>query len=294
VIRFDPSDLLSPGPVSPSNTEVPSVITRTLLLAAAMLVAGAVPAAAQSAYARTSDTLRFREVTTMDMKMTTPQGEVPVSMEHDATIAVLLLPGDSARAWYETLRVGLTSPAGAQYPETGSVLKQPFRLKLDPRGRTELVSSPSFPESFQGISDLTYQFSDFFLRLPSTPLKVGLAWTDTLTRKTNTAEKTATINSIASYRVERDTVVAGEPAFVISMRQQLSSESEGPVPGQPVRARATTTGSDEGVVIFSRKGRMLSRQRTGTLSGGTTLTVEGGSMEIGQAVTFRNTIEVVK
>src|SRR5687767_15455449 len=196
------------------------------MLAAAILAAGAAPALAQSAYARPADTLRFREVTIMEMKMTTPQGEVPVSTEHDATIAVVLLPGDSARAWYETLRIGLTSPAGAQYPETGSVLKQPFRLKFDPRGRTDLASSPAFPESFQGITDLAYQFSDFFLRLPATPLKAGLAWTDTLTRKTNTAEKTATVNSIATYRVERDTVVAGEPAFVISMRQQLSSESE--------------------------------------------------------------------
>lgn len=268
--------------------------TRSLILAGAMLVAGAVPAAAQSAYARTADTLRFHEVTTLDMKMTTPQGEVPLSTEHDATIALLLLPGDSARAWYEALRIGMSSPMGGQTPETGSVLKQPFRLKFDSRGRTEVVSTPAFPESFQGISDLTHQFSDFFLRLPATPLKLGLAWTDTLLRNSSNNDRTATIKSIASYRVERDTVVSGEPAYVISMRQQLSSESEGPVPGQPVRARSTSTGSDEGFVVFSKAGRMLGRTRTGTLSGSTMINGDGGSMEIGQTVTFRNTIEVVK
>ena len=270
------------------------MISRTVILAGAMLGLAAGNVHAQSAYARPADTLRFREVTTMEMKMTTPQGEVPLSTEHDATIAIVLLPGDSARAWYEALRIGLNSPMGAQSPETAPVLKQPFRLKFDPRGRTEIISTPAFPESFQGISDLTYQFSDFFLRLPATPLRLGLAWTDTSTRKTSTAEKTATVRSIATYRVERDTVVAGEPAFVVSMRQQLSSDSEGPVPGQPVRARAVSTGSDEGIVVFSKAGRMLSRTRTGTLSGGTTITGDAGSMEIGQTVTFRNRIEVVK
>ena len=270
------------------------MISRTLILAVAMLGLAAGNAHAQSAYARPADTLRFHEVTTTEMKMTTPQGDVALSTEHDATIAVLLLPGDSARAWYEALRIGLNSPMGAQSPETGAVLKQPFRLKFDPRGRTEVISTPAFPESFQGISDLSYQFSDFFLRLPSTPLRLGLAWTDTSTRKTSTAEKTATVQSIASYRVERDTVVAGEPAFVVSMRQQLSSDTEGPVPGQPVRARSTNTGSDEGFVVFSKAGRMLGRQRTGTLTGATTITGEMGSMEIGQTVTFKNRIEVVK
>lgn len=268
--------------------------TRSLIVAGVMLGVGARSAVAQSAYARTADTLRFREVTTMEMRMTTPQGEVPLTSEHDATIAVVLLPGDSARAWYEALRIGLTSPAGAQAPETGSVLKQPFRLTFDPRGRINLVSAPGFPESFQGVTDLTYQFSDFFLRLPSTPLRLGLTWTDTSTRTTNTAEKSATVHSIANYRVERDTSVAGEPAFVISMRQQLRSESEGPVPGQPMRARSLSTGSDHGFVVFSKSGRMLGRWRTGTLTGGMTLSGDGGSMEIGQSFTYKNTIDVVR
>jgi hypothetical protein len=259
-----------------------------------MLGIGARPAVAQSAYARPADTLRFREVTTIEVRMTTPQGDVPVSTEHDATIAVLLLPGDSAKAWYESLRLGINSPAGVESPETGSALRQPFRLTFDPRGRITLVSAPTFPEKFESITDLTQQFSDFFLRLPAQPLRLGLAWTDSLTRTTKTADKSNVMRSIASYRVERDTTVANEPAFVISMRQQLSSESEGPIRGQPVRARALTTGSDDGVYVFSKSGRMLGRQRTGTLTGALTLTGDGGSMEIPQTFTYKNRIDVVR
>jgi len=270
------------------------VRSSTLFLTCVVLAIGARSAESQSAYARTADTLRYRETTTTEARITTPQGEVPLTIEHAATMAVMLLPGDSAKAWYEALRVAVISPAGTQAPETESVLKQPFRLTFDPRGKISVVSSPTFPASFEGITDLTYQFTDFFLRLPASPLKIGLTWTDTLTRTTSTAEKSAKLNSIANYRVERDTMVAGVPAFVISMRQQLSSESEGPVPGQPVRARSLATGTDEGVVLFSKAGRMLGRQRTGTLTGGMTMTFDGGSMEVGQTFTYKNVIEVVK
>ena len=267
---------------------------RFSLLICGMFALAAAPAAAQSTYSRTSDTLRFREVSSMDMTMRTPQGEVPMTIEQDATLAVLLLPGDSAKAWYDALRVAVSTPMGSQDAETGSILKQPFHLKFDPRGRTEVLSSPSLPQGVQGMSDLSQQFADFFLRLPQSPLRLGLTWTDTSTRKTNAQDKTTSSQAIASYKVERDTSVAGNAAFVISMRQQITVESEGPVPGQPMRVRVATSGTDDGIVVFSKAGRFLGRQRTGTLTGGTTITSDGGTMEISQTSNFRSRIEVVK
>jgi hypothetical protein len=270
-------------------------VRRRSLVALFACALGLQSAGAQSTiYARTADTLRFREVTTMDMTMRTPQGEVPMTIEQDATLAILMLPGDSARAWYDALRVGVSSQMGSQQAETGSILKQPFHLRFDPRGRTEVISSPAFPQTVQGVSDLTQQFADFFLRLPTSPLRLGLAWTDTSTRKSAAPDKTSSTQSIASYRVERDTTVAGEAAFVISMRQQITAQSEGPVPGQPMRVHVATSGTDEGFVVFAKSGRMLGRQRTGTLSGGTTITGDAGSMEITQTSNFRSRIEVVK
>ena len=268
---------------------------RSLALSVLTLGVMAGPLAAQSAYARTGrDTLRFREVTTTNARLTTPQGEVPITLEHDATIAVLLFPGDSARAWYEGLKLTMTSPAGSQNLETASVLRQPFALGFDPRGQVKLNSAPTFPASFESVTDLTYQFSDFFLRLPSSPLRLGMTWTDSSTRTSSKGDKSSSVGSVSSYRVERDTTVAGQPAFVISQKQQVRSESEGPVPGQPMRAHSLSTGTDDGFFVFSKSGELLGRQRTGTLNGGMTLSGDAGSMEIGQTFTYTNRIDRIR
>ena len=271
------------------------MLARRVLLPMLGLVLWTPTVAAQTTYARTGrDTLRYREVTTTNAKLTTPQGELPITITHDATIAVLLLPGDSARAWYEALKLGMSSPEGSNSPETGPVLRQPFVLGFDPKGNIKVITTPAFPASFQGVSDLTYQFSDFFLRLPTSPLNLGLAWTDSTTRTTRNDEKSSTVKSVASYRVERDTTVAGQPAFVISMKQQLRSENEGPIPGQPARAHSIMTGTDDGIFVFSKSGEMLGRRRTGTLRGGMTLSAQGQSMEIPQEYTYTNTVDRIR
>ena len=273
------------------------MLFRPLILSVLALGVVAAPLAAQSTstYARTGRaTLRFREVTTTNARLTTPQGEVPISLEQDATIAVLLFPGDSARAWYEALKLTMTSQAGTQNFETASVLRQPFALGFDSHGQVKLVSAPVFPAEFENVTDLTYQFSDFFLRLPSSPLKLGLSWTDSSSRSTSKEDKSSSVSSVSSYRVERDTMVGGKPAFVISQKQQVRTESEGAVPGQPVRAHSLSTGTDEGFYVFSKSGELLGRQRTGTLKGGMTLSGGGGSMEIPQAFTYTNRIERIR
>ncbi len=271
------------------------MLARSLVLSFLALGSIAASADAQSAYARTGrDTLRFREVTTTNVRVTTPQGDVPISLVHDATIGVLLFPGDSARGWYDGLKLTVTSPAGSQDLETASVLRQPFALAFDTRGNVKLNSAPTFPESFENVTDLTYQFADFFLRLPAAPLRLGMTWTDSLTRSTSKGDKSSSVSSVSSYRVERDTTVAGQPAFVISQKQQVRTESDGPVAGQPVRAHSLSTGTDDGFFVFSKSGEILGRQRTGTLSGATTISGGAGSMEMAQAFTFTSRTERIR
>ncbi len=252
--------------------------------------------AAPAAYSRSAkDTLRFHEVTHTEIRMTTPQGEFTIPADHDARISVVFLPGDSARAWYDSLRVSLNSPAGLMAPETGSLLKQPFALKLDNRGRTTLTSAPKFPEALQGVTDLSHQFDDFFLRLPAQPLKIGLMWTDTVSRTDSTGGKWIQITTIGQFRVERDTTVAGQAAMVISAKQRQMLNSEAPVPGQDLRAQSTLTGNDDGFFLFAPKtGRMLGRQRKGELTGQMVMSGAAGSMTIGQTMTFTNRIDLVK
>lgn len=260
-----------------------------------LIAVGASRAPAQSTYSPGRDTLRFRETTRADVRLTSAQGEIPMKSDHDATIALVRLPGDTARAWYEALNIGVSSPMGEQRPSTTEVLRAPFTLSMDARGRVRLISAPAFPASFQAFTDLTRQFDDFFLRLPAQPLRVGLAWSDTTSRSDSTADRIQLNRSIASYRVERDTVVAGVQALVISMKQALSMRARGPVPNQPMSAETVLTGSDDGIVVFAPKeGRMLGRRRTGQMSGDVTMTGAGGQMSLKQSFTYTNTLDAVR
>jgi hypothetical protein len=266
------------------------------LAATALLVACALPASAQTTYAAPSgDTLRFREVLQGKVAVTTPQGEIPVTIEFRSTIGVVRMRGDSARAWYDSLSMVASSPAGEQRPAADSALKQPFRLAFDSRGRVRLVQAPKFPSSFQGLTDLSQQFNDYFLRLPEKPLVVGLAWSDSSVRRDSTADRTSRWATVAEYRVERDTVVDGVPAVIVAMKQRITVNGDGPVPNQPMRATSVIEGGDEGFFVFApRAGRLLARRRTGKLEGDTFLRGGGQEIAMRQSYTYTSTLDAVR
>lgn len=241
------------------------------------LLFGLSATAANAQYRRSDrDTTRVREVTTSRTTLTAPTGTVELRSEHDATVALLFTGADSARAWYESLRIAMVSPQGRQEPTTREALSRPFVLSFDARGRIQTLSAPEFPAAFEAVTDLSHQFDDLFVRLPSAPLALGLAWADTAvieTRGLNDAYFRA--ERIIRSRVARDTTVGGESAWVIESVQRNAVSGTQRVKGQPLLVRTKLSGSDSGVVVFSaQNGRMLARQRVGSLAG--TLTYEGG------------------
>jgi hypothetical protein len=245
-------------------------------------------------YAIRDDTLRFREVSTGDIRFTTPQGEMAMKSEHDATIAITRVGGDTARAWYEALAIGMTSPMGAGRPATEAALRQPFTLRIDGRGRITLLQAPTFPASFEGITDLTQQFADFLPRLPAAPLRVGLAWTDTATRTDSTARRAMRSRSIATYRVERDTVVNGQPALVVSMRQEIGIRSAAPIPSQNARAEIAQDGTENGFFVFApATGRLVARRREGRLEGDVVTTGPNGRTTMKQVYAYTSSIDAL-
>jgi len=269
-------------------------MSRTLV-ATALLLSCALPLGAQSAYGSSGDTLRYREVTQGKLTLTGPQGDIPISIEQRSQIAVVRMRGDSARAWYDSLALAASSPAGDQRPATDSALKQPFRLAFDPRGHVKLVQAPSFPKSFEGRTDLSHQFDDFFLRLPAKPLTVGLAWSDSASRTDSTAEKFTRWATNADYRVERDTVVDGTPAMIIAVKQRVKIAGEGPVPNQPMRATSAMDGTEEGFFVFAPKaGRVIARRRSGHLEGDIFMKGAMGEMTMKQAYSFTGTVDAVR
>lgn len=265
------------------------------LLASAALLACALPARAQNSYTSTRDTLRFRETTQMRMTLTMPQGEIPMSMEQSAQLSLVRLPGDSARAWFDSLTISGKGPQGEMKPETDSALKRTFRLGLDARGRVKNVSAPQWPASLTGVTDLSHQFDDFFLRLPAQPLKVGLAWSDTTALTDSTTDRYSRWIRTSDYHVLRDTTVDATPALVIGMKQKLGVTISAPIPGQQMRSDAQLHGEEDGYFVFAPKaGRLIGRRREGKLEGPVKASGAMGEMQMNQSIAYTSTMDSLK
>ena len=264
------------------------------LLAAALVAPAVLGAQSPAAYRRTvSDTVRFREVTTTQAVIRTPGGATPLTSTQRALVAVAYLPNDSARAWYEELMLEASSSHVTEHPTTTAALRQPFTLRLDSRGRAETLQAPNFPAALNRIADLRHQFNDFFLRLPAAPLRRGLAWSDTLSRADSTpGGGYSRHQAIARYRVERDTVVQGTKALVVSMEQDVKLVTGGPIEGQPVTAESVLEGPDRGLFVFAAsEGRLLGRTHSGDLKGNVTLKGGPQPLVVPQSFTYKSTLE---
>jgi hypothetical protein len=259
-----------------------------------IVLAFVMPGLAQAQYRRQpGDTVRVRERTMSAMTIQTPRGEVAAESEHDAIVALTFGRADSATAWYESLRVAATSPAGKMAPSTDAALAKPFHLRFDPRGRITLLAAPTFAPELASVADLTRQFDDLYLRLPAEPLRVGLEWSDTLVIATTGDKQMRTVHR-GRYRVTGDTVVDGTAAMVIAASQELESSGEGPVPNAPVRAQTTLAGNHDGIFVFSPSvGRMLGRRRTGQMRGETVYVGGPQPIRITQVIRYTNDVTAI-
>ena len=269
-------------------------MSRTLAAFASLSFVAVTSAAAQSSYAPPGDTLRYHEVQKTSVIVTMAQGEIPVSGEQEGTVALLRLPGDSARAWFESLSLVAQTPQGEQKPSTDAVLRKPFRLGFDARGRVKLVEAPAIPPELAAFGDLANEFTDLFLRLPAKPLRIGQTWTDTLTRSDSAGDRKLSATSIANYKVDKDTVVNGTSALLVRKTGHTKLHAEAPVPNQPgARTDVTMEGDDAGFYLFAPKtGRMLARRLTGKLAGDVNIPAAGMTMK--QAIDFTNMVDAVK
>jgi hypothetical protein len=116
---------------------------RRYACAAASLVVLLGPLAAAAQYSPRPDTLRFRETTSSEARVTSAQGDVPVRSDHDAVLAVVRVGVDSVHARYESLAVSATSRAGVRQPATAPVLRRPFTVRMDLRGTVTVLRRDS-------------------------------------------------------------------------------------------------------------------------------------------------------
>ncbi len=248
----------------------------------------------QSATASATDTLVYREVIDGRVEVAAPQGPLVMETFHEAEIAYVRLTPDSAHAWYEALELGVAGPQSELRPPTEGALRKEFILRLDEQGRVETLAAPVFPESFKDVSDLTRQFYDFFMPGPGKPLTLGLSWTDSFMAVDTVGDRVTDYQKRGRYRVVGDSVVGGQPVWIVSADLDHEIRTEGPGPQPGVTAISILEGSDAGEFIIRKdRGDMVARRRTGILSG--ELRYEGlpQTVVLPQTLEYTNSIELL-
>lgn len=251
-------------------------------------------AAAQApAYARTpGDTLRYREVT--ERVIQTPGAQRKVQRQ-DATIAVAFADGDSARAWYDALR--LEEADGDAPPRTaGGASGLEFVLAFGPRGVDSTRSAPAFPPEVREMADLRWQFWDFFPRLPAGPLGPGTAWADTLVRRRmlegGGGEVRSTDTRVSSYRVVGDSAIGDVPVVVVEARAETDGVLGGRLFGLEVQGASRETEHGR-IYLDARRGVLVRRVRAATGDVELTYSTREGPRSIRRADEFTATIDLL-
>ncbi|MGH7659096.1 MAG: hypothetical protein ACREL6_12755, partial [Gemmatimonadales bacterium] len=239
------------------------------------------------------DTLRFRESTTAQTSIEFDEVVTLHTMDAEAGIFITFLPGDTARAWYNDLVMEVVSPTDRQRLETAPLIKRPYLLRIDQRGRVSTLEPPVVPDGIAEVADLSHAFDDFFPRLPDGALTPGLTWTDTLIHRDTTGINDLVSTSIGRFRVVRDTVVNGHRAYVVSAEQDIRLEELRAASGTTITG-SHLSGSDRGWFVFDpERGRLLVRHRTGEIQGVILLTEGPDPVTSEQIYRYRQHIEAV-
>jgi hypothetical protein len=271
-----------------------SRVRRFVVAAAALLAAGVhADAAAQApAYARApGDTLRYREA--WERVIQTPGAQRKVQRQ-DAVIAIAFADGDSARAWYDALR--LEEADGDAPPRTaGDVAGLGFVLAFGPRGVDSTRSAPAFPAEVREMADLRWQLWDFFPRLPAGPLGPGTAWADTAVRQRmlegGGGEVRSTDTRVSSYRVVGDSAIGYVAVVVVEAQAETNGVLGGWLFGLEVQGASRAT--ERGRFYFDvRRGVLVRRVRTATGNVELTYPSRDGPRSIRRTDEFTATIDL--
>jgi hypothetical protein len=272
-------------------------IRRALRWPAAALLAACLCASAASAqapaYARApGDTLHYREV--WERVIQTPGAPRKVQRQ-DAILAVAFAAGDTARAWYDGLR--LEEADGAGPPRTADgVAGLAFVLAFGARGVDSTLAAPAFPPEVREVADLRWQFWDFFPRLPAGPLGLGTAWADTLVRRRMLEGGGGEVHSadtrVAAYRVVGDSTIDSIPVLVVEVRSETNGVLGGRLFGLEVRGASRE--AERGRFYFdAARGVLVRRVRTATGAVELTYPTANGPRTIRRADEYAATIDLL-
>ncbi len=240
-------------------------------------------------YQKQDGSLVYNEVTISFATVIAPQGDIEMKSTHDATIELSFGPDDNATAVYKELSLSLESPQGIIEPDTDMALDSPFMLVFPKDGRVQTIEVPDFSDEISAVTDLSFQFYDFFLPLPEVPLSPATTWTDSL-KHTDDNETSWTRTE---FVVVGDTTIGADVATIISYESTSRTESEKPGPGPGITTRAEINGEETGQFFFSvERGVLTGRERQGSRTGTIDFVGTPQPVQMGHQSTYSSTIRL--
>lgn len=231
-----------------------SAATGLAAMLVATLAACDLPRAAPVASDAAVQTYRWRSRTTMHVRRRS--GDDTMRFGVDAVAAFQQITPDSAHGWVEEAKGFVAARGRRVESEPDFLVRRLFVLKRDESGFLRSVERPDVPDELppekEFMRSMTELFEDFVPRMPAGELAPGTTWTDTL-RIERSANRPApqTYVKTNTYRVERDTLVGGAPAWVIAYLGEMVRED---APTEDRLSARGTIVADSSLVTISMRG----------------------------------------
>lgn len=167
-----------------------------------------------------------------------------------------------------------------------------FTVRVDPRGRVELVDTPSLNQDLLDVVGPESLVRPLFVHLPARPVALDDRWVDTVSTVERGQDTETRARSIITTTLAGDTLVDGRHLLLLHTRAETEIELTGRSGGVPVRQRlmGVTTGT---VIWDDRLHLLVERIEEGHLSG--TLGMEGtGGAALPMTAGVRRTVELVR
>jgi hypothetical protein len=141
------------------------------------------PAEAQSRYtAAQLDSVRFRHIAQSEIETAIAGRERRERVAVTGLLVVRAQPGggDTLRleAWYDSLDVRRSGPAGTLEPDTDGMIGGRYRGRLAPGGAYMPDARPFVPDGVAEVMDLSRVLEELFPVLPARSLRPGERWSD--------------------------------------------------------------------------------------------------------------------
>lgn len=222
-------------------------------------------------------------------------GSMTVASAHAGTATVeLSQAGDSleARVHYFRFAGSLdTDPHGRQRVDQTSI-DGAFRVRLDRRGRVEIVGTPALGDDLLDITSPEALVRPLFVHLPDRPVGTGERWVDTITSVEETPETRTVARTVLTSTLEGDTIVDGRAMLLLRTRAENRIEVEGRSGGTPVRQ--ILSGTTLGTVVWDPLlNLLLERREDGHLTG-TLEMPDTGVTGLPMTAAVRRTVSLVR